>query len=77
MNVILFGTTGMVGQGVLRECLLDPGVERVLSIGRNPSGQSHPKFREIVRPSLLDYADVEADLSATTPASSRSAYSPA
>ena len=33
MKVILFGATGMVGQGVLRECLLDPGVERVL-VGR-------------------------------------------
>jgi uncharacterized protein YbjT (DUF2867 family) len=62
MKVILYGTTGMVGQGVLRECLLDAGVERVLSIGRNPSGQSHPKFREIVRADLLDYTDIESDL---------------
>jgi uncharacterized protein YbjT (DUF2867 family) len=63
MNVILFGATGMVGQGVLRECFLDPAVERVLSIGRNPSGQNHPKFREILRPNLLDYTDIEPDLS--------------
>jgi uncharacterized protein YbjT (DUF2867 family) len=52
----------MVGQGVLRECLLAPDVERVLSIGRNASGQAHPKFREIVRPNLLDYSDIEPDL---------------
>jgi len=34
VNVLLFGATGMVGQGVLRECLLDPGVQRVLAVGR-------------------------------------------
>ena len=37
MKVILFGATGMVGQGVLRRCLLDPDVESVLAIGRKPS----------------------------------------
>lgn len=42
MNVLLFGATGMVGQGVLRECLLDPGVTRVQVIGRTPTGVSHP-----------------------------------
>ena len=35
MKVILFGATGMVGQGVLRECLLDPGIESVLAVGTN------------------------------------------
>ena len=62
MNVIIFGATGMVGQGVLRECLLDAGVERVLSIGRNSSGQHDSELREIVRPNLFDYADIEPDL---------------
>jgi hypothetical protein len=38
MKAILFGATGMVGQGVLRECLLDPTIDRVLSIIRNPTG---------------------------------------
>ena len=38
MKVILFGATGMVGQGVLRECLLDSGIEAVLAVGRNPTG---------------------------------------
>ena len=47
MKVILFGATGMVGQGVLRECLLDPDVERVLAVGRSPTGQPHAKLREI------------------------------
>jgi len=47
MQVLLFGTTGMVGQGVLRECLLDPRVEKVLSIGRSKSGERHPKLEEV------------------------------
>jgi len=62
MKVILFGATGMVGQGVLRECLADPDVERVLSVGRSATGQQHPKLREIVHPNLLELASIEADL---------------
>lgn len=60
MKVILFGATGMVGQGVLCECLADPEVERVLVIGRNACGVDDPKLDEIVRSDLFDYADVEA-----------------
>ena len=56
MKVILFGATGMVGQGVLRECLLDPGVERVLAIGRTASGAHHEKLRDLVAPDLRDLA---------------------
>lgn len=52
----------MVGQGLLRECLLDPGVDRVLSIGRSVTGQQHPKLRELVRSDLYDYSDIEDDL---------------
>ena len=55
MKVILFGATGMVGQGVLRRCLLDPDVESVLSIGRKPSGTSHPKLRDLIRPDMFDF----------------------
>ena len=62
MRVILFGATGMIGQGVLRECLLDPGVEHVLAIGRNPSGQSHPKLRDLVHRDLFDYSAIEPEL---------------
>ena len=50
MKVLIFGATGMVGQGVLRECLLDPLVEQVAAIGRSPSGQSAPRLRDIVLP---------------------------
>ena len=62
MKVILFGATGMVGQGALRECLLDPAVERVLVIGRNPVGQHHGKLREIRHDDFLDYSAIESEL---------------
>jgi uncharacterized protein YbjT (DUF2867 family) len=62
MKVIIFGATGMVGQGVLRECLLDPDVRRVLSIGRSATGQRHEKLRELIRADLLDYSAIENEL---------------
>src|SRR5262245_42056708 len=62
MKVILFGATGMVGHGTLRECLLDPGVERLLVIGRNPTGQHHAKLREIRHDNFLDYSAIESEL---------------
>jgi uncharacterized protein YbjT (DUF2867 family) len=62
MNVILFGASGMVGQGVLRECLLDPAVEKVLSIGRSRTGQQHAKLREIVHPDIGNLEPVENEL---------------
>ncbi len=52
----------MVGQGVLRECLLDPGVTGVLTLGRAATGQQHPKLREIVHANLLDYSGLEPQL---------------
>jgi len=62
MKVILFGATGMVGQGVLRECLLDAGVESVLAIGRSPTGQQHAKLHEIVHDDFMDYSAIESEL---------------
>jgi uncharacterized protein YbjT (DUF2867 family) len=62
VRVLLFGATGMVGQGVLRECLLDPGVEHVLAVGRSPTGKQSPKLREIVRPDVADLGGVEREL---------------
>jgi uncharacterized protein YbjT (DUF2867 family) len=59
MNVLILGATGMVGQGVLRECLLDDGVARVVTLGRTPTGQAHPKLREIVHADLLELSPVE------------------
>ena len=63
MNVVLFGATGMVGQGVLRECLLNPDVERVVSVFRSPSGQQDAKLQEIVHKDFLDYTSIEDRLS--------------
>jgi uncharacterized protein YbjT (DUF2867 family) len=62
MKVILFGATGMVGQGALRECLLDPGVESVLAVVRAPTGRRHEKLRELVVADFHDYSEVEKDL---------------
>jgi len=62
MRVILFGATGMVGQGVLRECLRDDGVDDVLAIGRSPTDRSHPKLRELVRQDLFDFSASGAEL---------------
>ena len=58
MKIILFGATGMVGRGVLRQCLLDPGVESVLCIGRKPSGVTHPKLRDLVRADMFDFTEI-------------------
>jgi uncharacterized protein YbjT (DUF2867 family) len=62
VKVILFGATGMVGQGVLRECLLDPGVGRVLAVGRSPTGQQHAKLREVVHGNFTDFSAIESAL---------------
>ncbi len=62
MNVVLFGASGMVGQGVLRECLIDPDVGRVLSIVRSPIGQKHAKLRELVLQDFFDFSSIEGDL---------------
>ena len=62
MNVVLFGATGMVGQGVLRECLRDDGVHSVLAVGRRATGQLHEKLRELVVPDVGDLSAVEGQL---------------
>ncbi len=62
MKVLLFGATGMIGQGVLRECLRDPRVDEVRSIVRSPSGTAHPKLTEILHQDFLDYRAIEGRL---------------
>jgi len=58
MRVLLFGASGMVGSGVLRECLRDDRVTEVLAVGRTPVGQVHPELRELVHADLFDLAPV-------------------
>lgn len=62
MRVLLFGASGMVGQGVLRECLLAPDVEAVVSIVRNPTGRRDPKLRELVHTDFLDFSPIAPEL---------------
>ena len=62
MNVLLFGATGMVGQGVLRECLSDPGVIAVVTVGRSATGQRHQKLKEVVSPNLMDLSKFTSQL---------------
>lgn len=63
MNVVIFGASGMVGQGVLLERLRDTGVERVLVVGRSPVEQKHTKLREVLVKDLFDVASYASDLS--------------
>jgi uncharacterized protein YbjT (DUF2867 family) len=62
MNVVLFGASGMVGQGVLLECLEDPDVRRVVSVVRRPTGRTDPKLTEVVHADFLDYGAIEPAL---------------
>ncbi|MGY0234306.1 NAD-dependent epimerase/dehydratase family protein [Longispora urticae] len=62
MKIILFGATGMVGQGVLRACLLADDVESVLVVGRTPTGRHDPKLRELLQPDLTDLSGVADQL---------------
>jgi uncharacterized protein YbjT (DUF2867 family) len=62
MKVLLFGASGMIGQGVLRECLLDPKIERVLLIVRNATGQQDAKVTELVHKDFFDFSGIESQL---------------
>ncbi len=63
MKVLIFGATGMVGQGVLRECLQAADVELVQTFGRAPTGQQHPKLREVVHAEMWRYDGSDEQLS--------------
>ncbi|WP_248799807.1 NAD(P)H-binding protein [Pseudomonas sp. MWU13-2105] len=62
MKVLLFGATGMVGQGVLRECLLADDVQQVRVIGRTPLTQVDPKLSQVVQADLFNYQAIEGEL---------------
>lgn len=53
----------MVGQGVLRECLLDNPIEAVLAIGRSSTGQQNAKLKEVISSDLFDLSSIESQLS--------------
>ncbi|WP_312921895.1 NAD-dependent epimerase/dehydratase family protein [Empedobacter brevis] len=58
LKVIITGATGMVGEGILQECLTNPEVEKILLINRKPSGYSHTKIEEIIHPDLSDISSL-------------------
>ena len=62
MRVLLFGASGMVGQGVLRECLRDDRVTSVLAVGRSPIASTHPKLRQVQHADLFDLGSVADQL---------------
>src|SRR5260370_9004253 len=62
IKTIITGATGMVGEGVLLECLNHPDVEQVLVINRKPGGVSHPKLREIIHVDFFNLAPIEQQL---------------
>jgi uncharacterized protein YbjT (DUF2867 family) len=62
MRIVLFGATGMVGQGVLRECVLGADVQSVLSIVRKATGMQDPKVRELVQGDFFDFSGMEGQL---------------
>jgi uncharacterized protein YbjT (DUF2867 family) len=64
MNVVIFGATGMVGSGVLLECLADARVGAVLVVGRHPVGMTDPKLREILHEDFLDFRPIQSELAA-------------
>jgi len=62
IKAIITGTTGMVGEGVLYECLNHPDVEEILVINRKPCGYSHPKLKEIIHKNFFDFSPIENQL---------------
>lgn len=62
INAILTGATGMVGEGVLHECLRHPAVTSLLVIGRRPCGVRHEKLKEIIHDDFFDFSGIESQL---------------
>jgi len=62
IKAVITGSTGMVGEGVLHECLLHPDVESVLVINRRPCNVQHPKLKEILHQDFSDFSPIEKEL---------------
>ena len=64
LKLIITGATGMVGEGVLHECLQDADITEVLVINRRPGGVQHPKLKEIMHTDFLSFAGINLDFTA-------------
>ena len=62
IQVLITGSTGMIGEGVLHRCLAHPQVSKVLLLNRRPYGLSHPKLKELILPSFLDLGSFKSQL---------------
>ncbi|HEX7305274.1 epimerase [Lentzea sp.] len=62
MKIVVFGASGMVGQGALRECLLDPAVTSIVTVGRSPLQTSDPKWRHVVHADFGDLSPIADEL---------------
>lgn len=62
MKVVIFGASGMVGLGVLRECLLDPEVSSVVTVGRSSTGMQHAKLRDVIAPDLFHLDELQQEM---------------
>ncbi|MFB9842437.1 NAD-dependent epimerase/dehydratase family protein [Mucilaginibacter ginsenosidivorans] len=62
LKVIVTGATGMVGEGVVHECLQHPMIGEVLIVNRKPFGMTHPKLKEIVHANFFDLTAIEDQL---------------
>lgn len=62
MKVIITGTTGMIGEGVLIECLSNPEITEVLSVSRKPTGKTHPKLKEYIVADFLSISERDEKL---------------
>ena len=62
IKAIITGSTGMVGEGVLHECLQHPMVEEVLIVNRKPLGMEHPKLKEVIHADFFDISAIEEQL---------------
>ena len=63
MKAILTGATGMVGEGILHECLKSDAINEVLVVGRKSCGISHPKIKELLHKDFFNFSSVESQLS--------------
>src|ERR1700722_3488930 len=62
VRAVITGATGMVGEGVLHECLMHPDVEQVLVINRKPCGITHPKLKEIIHANFFNVSPIQDQL---------------